>query len=404
MSNTGPPLADVLESVRSGAWGSDVATKERPIPVRVVRNGDISEDRRILVRNMPKRWVSAKELRNSQVTDRDTLVVGSGYIGKSARLGDIQFEEPIIASNFVRIVSPDDKTDPGWLFWLLGLDDATNYMQRVSAGTGLQNLPTSFFKEWKIPNYPSFEQQKYISTILDSVGEAIEQTENVITKTEKLRDALLYKLLTRGIPGHHTEWKEVPGLGTIPATWQVVRLGDVVDINRRSWNPAEGGSILYLDIASVTVPGILALPKEIEAVDAPSRARRSIQLGDILVSTVRPKLRAYARVGQVPNNLVASTGFAVLSPVKSVNGSFIYHHIMKPEFADYLDGATTGQAYPAVRPSDIAMYKLPLPTIIEQDIIAGLLDQWSLTMNLLRQELCLLRGFSSSFATILLTN
>ena len=87
MSKKGTPLADVLESVRPGVWGSDVATEERPIPVRVVRNGDISEDRRILADNIPRRWVSEKELRNSRVTDRDTLLVGSGYIGKSARLG-----------------------------------------------------------------------------------------------------------------------------------------------------------------------------------------------------------------------------------------------------------------------------------------------------------------------------
>ena len=86
MSSLGPPLADVLDSVRSGAWGSDVATGERPIPVRVVRNGDISEDRRIMFESIPKRWVSERELNNSRVTDRDTLIVGSGYIGKSARL------------------------------------------------------------------------------------------------------------------------------------------------------------------------------------------------------------------------------------------------------------------------------------------------------------------------------
>lgn len=230
MSRKGLPLDDVLESVRPGVWGSDVATEERPIPVRVVRNGDISEDRRVLADDIPKRWVSEKELCNSRVTDRDTLLVGSGYIGKSARLGDIQFEEPVIASNFVRIVSPNDQTDPSWLFWLLGLDSATNYMRRVSAGTSLKNLPTSFFKEWKIPYHPPLEKQKHIASVLDSVEEAIEQTENVINKTEQLRDSLLHELLTRGLPGRHKERKEIPGLGAVPATWQVLCLSDVADV------------------------------------------------------------------------------------------------------------------------------------------------------------------------------
>ena len=105
------------------------------------------------------------------------------------------FREPIIASNFVRIITPNSRTDPGWLFWLLGLDSAIKFMKRVSAGTSLQNLPTSFFREWKIPFYPTIERQRQVANILDSVEEAIEKTEDVVTKTEQLRNALLHELI-----------------------------------------------------------------------------------------------------------------------------------------------------------------------------------------------------------------
>ena len=46
----------------------------------------------------------------------------------------------------------------------------------------------------------------------------------------RLRDALLHDLLTRGLPGQHAEWRDVPSLGTIPADWDVVRLGDVAEV------------------------------------------------------------------------------------------------------------------------------------------------------------------------------
>ena len=46
--------------------------------------------------------------------------------------------------------------------------------------------------------------------------------------TETLRDSLLHGLLTRGVPGWHSEWKDVPGIGTIPADWEVVRLREVI--------------------------------------------------------------------------------------------------------------------------------------------------------------------------------
>ena len=63
--------------------------------------------------------------------------------------------------------------------------------------------------------------------MLDSIDDAIEGAEAVIAATEGLRNALLHDLLTRGLPGQHTEFRDVPGLGTIPADWDVVRLGDV---------------------------------------------------------------------------------------------------------------------------------------------------------------------------------
>ena len=74
---------------------------------------------------------------------------------------------------------------------------------------------------------PPLPEQRAIADVLDSIDEAIERTEAVIAATETLRDSLLHELLTRGVPGWHTEWKDVPGIGTVPAGWEVVRLGNV---------------------------------------------------------------------------------------------------------------------------------------------------------------------------------
>ena len=160
----------------------------------------------------------------------------------------------------------------------------------------------------------------------------------------------------------------------IPKGWQVVRLRDVAEVNRCQWDPAEGSPILYLDLAAVVAPGILSSPKELAAADAPSRARRQVHSGDILVSTVRPNLRGFARVRQAPNNLVASTGFAVLTPVAGVNESLVYHHVLATQFAVSLENSTTGQAYPAVRAADVANYVFLLPPLREQRAIAAVLD------------------------------
>ena len=159
-----------------------------------------------------------------------------------------------------------------------------------------------------------------------------------------------------------------------PNGWHKIRLGDVVELNCRYWSPADGAQILYLDLTSVVRPGRLATPKELAAAEAPGRARRRVESGNVLVSTVRPNLRGFARVQRAADNLIASTGFAVLSPRSEVDGSYIYHHVMTGQFAEYLENAATGQAYPAVRPDDIKGFPLLLPPLSEQRSIGAVLD------------------------------
>ena len=79
---------------------------------------------------------------------------------------------------------------------------------------------------------PPLPEQRAIADVLDSIDEVIEHTEAVIAATETLRNSLLHELLTRGVPGWHTEWKDVPGMSTIPADWQVVLLADVATVER----------------------------------------------------------------------------------------------------------------------------------------------------------------------------
>ena len=274
---------------------------------------------------------------------------------------------------------------------------------RVSQGSTFEAIGSTELRALTF-HLPPLSEQRAIAAVLDSIDEAIERADEVIAATERLRDALLHELLTRGLPGQHSEWKEVPGLGTIPASWNVVRLGDVVDINQDSWVPEDEEEIIhYLDLTAVFAPGAVAEPREIVSTDAPSRARRRVHLGDVLVSTVRPNLRGFVRITSARDNLIASTGFAVLHPRQSTISSYIYHHVMTPCFAAYLENATTGQAYPAVRPADVAAYKLSLSPLPEQRAIAAVLDSVDATIERARQERCELRSLQASTADALLT-
>ena len=380
----------------------DKKTVEGELPVLLCNYHDIVGNHRIQskIDFMPA-TATVKEV------DKWTLHQDDVVFTKDAEVGRISLIEEnipnLVCGYHLGRARPRKKFVTGpFLAELLKTPAVQRQFSRLKTGLTISGIKLGDAKSLQVLLPPLYEQIR-IATILDSIDKAIEQTENVITKTEQLRNASLHELLTRGLPDHHTEWKKVPGLGTIPATWQVVRLGDIVDINRVNWNPAEGGSIQYIDIASVVETGVIAQPTELVASDAPSRARRSVQFGDILVSTVRPSLRGFARVDLDSNNLVSSTGFAVLSSENYLDGSFVYYNVMTDRFRCYLEKATTGQAYPAVSPSDVGSYLLARPSCLNEiSIIVNVLDDIEYLSRLYKTERKQLERVKLSLAVSLL--
>ena len=118
-------------------------------------------------------------------------------------------------------------TDSLWLYY--SISSLHKELKRRAAGSTFLEVSRDSVRSLPLL-LPPLPEQRAIAAVLDSIDDAIERTEAVIAAMERLRDALLHELLTRGVPGWHSEWKEVPGIGTIPACWEVVRLGDVADV------------------------------------------------------------------------------------------------------------------------------------------------------------------------------
>jgi type I restriction enzyme S subunit len=134
---------------------------------------------------------------------------------------------------------------------------------------------------------------------------------------------------------------------------------------------------LYVDISSIdrSLKVITSAP-EILGSDAPSRARKEIREGDVLVSTVRPNLNAVAMVPPELDGQIASTGFCVLRPNLSViNGRYLFYSTTTQDFISILSSKVRGAHYPAVSDGDVKGLDLPLPALSEQRRIVEILDQ-----------------------------
>ena len=158
--------------------------------------------------------------------------------------------------------------------------------------------------------------------------------------------------------------------------WRSTTLGELAQVNPEQLGSRTDPSYVleYLDIAAIEQPGVIGRSRTLEFSEAPSRARRRAREGDILVSTVRPYLRNFARIRESTNNLVASTGYAVVRPGDRVDGSFLYQHVMSDRFVEFLKPRMRGSNYPAVKGADVEEYTLSLPSLAEQRKIAATLS------------------------------
>jgi type I restriction enzyme S subunit len=133
--------------------------------------------------------------------------------------------------------------------------------------------------------------------------------------------------------------------------------------------------IRYIDIAGVSYQEGVTSRETLTFSSAPSRARRCVEKGDIIISTVRTYLRAVAMIDEVDDGAIASTGFAVCRANENTDSKFLYYAMMAEPFIDQVIVKSTGISYPAINSSTLGGIKLPVPEHSEQKSVASFLDR-----------------------------
>jgi restriction endonuclease S subunit len=164
--------------------------------------------------------------------------------------------------------------------------------------------------------------------------------------------------------------------GALP-TWETRRLKFLATCNDDTL-PEETDpdyEIDYVDISSVNlIEGITKIEK-LSFENAPSRARRRVKDGDTIISTVRTYLKAIASIQSPPENMIVSTGFAVVRPREIIDHRFLGYAMQSVEFIDAVVANSTGVSYPAINPTLLICIPVAYPTDKrEQRKIAAFLD------------------------------
>ena len=390
-------LGDVCASPQYGAAARS-RPFERQLP-RYVRITDITDDGRLRTegaRSANPAQVTGYELKPGDLLfARSGATVGKTYLYRSE-------DGPCVYAGYLIRFRPCRKTVvPEYLDWITHSQHYHRWVASMLRAGAQPNINAAEYSSLRF-SLPPLPEQRAIAGVLDAIDEAIERTEAVIAATERLRDSLLHELLTRGVPGWHSEWKEVAGVGTVPACWEVVRLGEVATVRTGQIDPTEQEFQEYSfigpdDIESGT--GRLINSRTVAEARVIS-GKYQFDKGDALYCKIRP----YLMKVHVPNEPgVCSADIYPLRSHSMLEPGYLALVLLSRSLTAYTRTCSDRTGIPKINRVDLVKYRFVLPHLTEQRAIAGSVAAINKAIESGRAERKRLEAMKASAADALLT-
>lgn len=341
--------------------------------------------------------LSAGDIILSTVGSRPHLL--DSMVGKAVQIPP-KDEGSLLNQNLVKISPKKKLITNNYLFSMLKKSKFNFFISTLVRGNANQvsiTLNELFSYKFLLPTY---DEQRKIAKILSTWDKAIATTEKLIATSQQQKKALMQQLLT----GKKRLVDPETGKA-FEGEWDRHSLSDLVYVDKKSLgkNTPDDFEFKYISLSDVATGRIGANLEMHKLATAPSRARRVLQNGDILLSTVRPNLKGFAKISEKHADCIASTGFSVLTPKKRVSADYIYQYIFSSHVTGQIDSLVVGSNYPAINSSDVAGLKVYCPTYEEQQKIASVLTAADKEIELLQVKLAHLKEEKKALMQQLLT-
>lgn len=311
----------------------------------------------------------------------EVVVIARGVGGT----GDVKLSPPFaFITNLSIVLVPTQPLNKRYLRDYLSLAN----LRQLDSGAAQSMITIESLRRFPV-SLPDIGTQNLIAECISHYDDLIETNRRRIALLEESA-RLLYRewFVKLRFPGYElVKWHD-----GLPEGWRFAPLSVVAAVNRASLSAKSAPDVIqYIDIASVET-GVIREVTEMHFAEAPGRARRLVQHGDVIWSCVRPNRKSFALMWEPDENMVVSTGFAVLS-VKTIPFSYLYLATTSDEFAAFLSNRATGAAYPAVSAKDFDAAELlvPSPEILK-DFHERCEPSLCLKHNLLKQNTALAKA------------
>ncbi|WP_086135820.1 restriction endonuclease subunit S [Limosilactobacillus reuteri] len=302
----------------------------------------------------------------------------------SLRTGLVK-EHGIITSAYI-CLAPISNTNSNYYQYLLHSYDIVKVFYNMGNGVR-QGLNYREFSHLKVL-LPSQKEQKRIADFLDKKCTEIDKLSQQITdEIEDLKayeNSLITKAVTKGLntnvpmKASGIEW-----IGKIPENWNFEKLKYLSSCNDETLDDStrKDYEFDYVDISSVTFGKGISKYEKMTFETSPSRARRIVKDGDVIISTVRTYLKAIAYIQKHDLPIVVSTGFAVLRPNSKVNKRFFMYATQANTFISRIEADSYGVSYPAINADKLVNCGIIVPPKKEQAEVAKYLDEKCAEIN-----------------------
>lgn len=281
-------------------------------------------------------------------------------IGRSCIIPDIGYR--IVTSVDNVVLRPNESFDKRFIVYLTNSAHYYEYTGLIARGATMARISRSLLGLVEVA-FPSKEEQASIANYLD---EKTSQIDKLITDKQKLIELLKEErtaIINNAVSGEGKNWARV-------------KLKYVTEVNSETLSEKGNDDleIEYIDISSVNENGRINNTSTFDFSEAPSRARRIVREGDTIISTVRTYLKAIAFIDNPKENLICSTGFAVIRPTEKLNKMFLFYLCRSQKFIDIITSLSKGVSYPAIDSEDLKNIEIAFPDLQEQVEIIEILQ------------------------------
>ena len=250
----------------------------------------------------------------------------------------------------------------------------------ASQGSTFEAINSSELSDWPIEHPTSKPEQTKIAEILSTVDRAIEQTEALIAKQQRIKTGLMQDLLTRGIDEHGNlrseqthEFKDSPR-GRIPVEWGRRSIRSLGAGHPGIVQTGPFGAQLHAeDYVEDGVPLLLirnlqdgridmdGMPRVREA-DATRLSRYALQPGDVVFSRVGRVGSCFLVETEHDGWLISGQLLRVRMAKDVVDNRYLYRALASKYAQDHIAGASVGTTRTSINTQILESLEILVPT------------------------------------------